>query len=370
LLRNKLHTAFVLSLIGSILIIVNGLWIAANGSAIVLWSHPVSSIEEVDKVPLWGRIVFGVPGYVENEFMVVWIIFAVINLFCSILLCIQPKHVSAISFLIVLCSILSIPIGGGFILGSIFGILGGFVGAEWPKPMKETFVGRLLRALRLDASLFKTVSGDPKYLREALLVLIIVNVLSGLGYGLYSFNIKRMEGSAETRFNVLLLGKLYFDTTIFYYPITYMSVAFLKWLILGLLIYLIGVKLGDSNAEYDAVARVIAFAYTPIALQILTPLIFTNQPIQWPLLMFLLSNIWMTFALVIGIKQALDLFISKALGIVVLAGGIYWIIDYLVVIPFFEIEGSWFILQPISFVLTLLSVAVILALLLGVLTKR
>jgi len=348
----------------------NGLWIAANGSVIVLSLYPVSSVSQLEGATFWGRIVLGIPGYVENQLMIIWIIFSAINLFCTISLCIQPKNVFAMNLLIALCSILSISIGGGFILGSILGIVGGFAGAEWPKPVRETFIGRFLRALRLDSSLFKTVSVESKYLREAVFVLILVNVLSGLGYGIYSLNVANMANSAETMFRVLLLGELFLGTTIFSYPLIYISVALLKWFILGLLVYLIGVKLEGGKTEFDVVARTTAFAYAPIALQIFLPAMFSNQPVQWSSLVFLLTNIWMIFALIVGIRQALGVFIRKALGIVMLAGGIYWIIDYLIIVPFFEIPGAWFVLQPASFILTLLSIDVILSMLLGVFSSR
>lgn len=354
---------------GSILIIINALLIVANGSVMVIWSYPVLSPEQLGSA-MWWRIVFGIPGYVENQFMIVWIVFSMINLFCAISLCIQPKKAFMRNLLIVLCAILSIPIGGGFILGFILGMVGGLAAMECPKPMRETFVGRFLRALKLDSSLFKTICSESKYLKEAVFILILVNVLSGLGYGIYSSNVINMANSAEDRFKVLILGELSFDTAIFSYPFSYISVAILKWLILCLLIYLIGVKLKGGKSEFDMIAIATAFAYAPIAAQVFMPLVFSSQPTQWSLLVFMVTNIWMIFALVVGIRHALNVFMCEALSIVMLAGGIYWIIDYLVIVPFFEIQGSWVILQPPSFVLALLSIDVIIATFLGVFARH
>jgi hypothetical protein len=53
-----------------------------------------------------------------------------------------------------------------------------------------------------------------------------------------------------------------------------------------------------------------------------------------------------------------------------LGGGIYWIINYAIIVPFLEVPGVWFILGPPSFVLMLLSFAAVLATLMGIFTRR
>jgi hypothetical protein len=51
-------------------------------------------------------------------------------------------------------------------------------------------------------------------------------------------------------------------------------------------------------------------------------------------------------------------------------GGIYWIVDYLAIVPSFEIPGVWFILKPATFVLLLFALGVLLATLTGTFSKR
>jgi len=265
---------------------------------------------------------------------------------------------------------LSIPIGGGFIIGFVLGIIGGLVGVEWPKPLKETFAGKCLRALKLDSSLFKAVSNESKSLSQAAWLLIAVNVLSGLGFGIYNLTLTKTNNSFDAVFNVLLLGQVTFDISIFTYPLIYAGIAIMKWLILSLLIYVVGAKLLGSKREFNAVAPAVAFAYVPVALQAFLPWIFSNQSVQWGLIMFLVTNVWMIFALVIGVRQSLEISEGRAIGLVMFCGGIYWIIDYLWIVPSLEIPGVWFILKPATFVLLLFSIGTVLAALMGAFTRR
>jgi len=378
--------AFILSIVGAILIILNGLWIAYTGSPIVLSSYPVSSVTQLFNTTsinatsfntaslratsFWARISLGIPGYAENSWLAFWLIIAAINLLCGILLFVQPKKQVSLSYLVILCSMLSMPIGGGFIIGFVLGIIGGLVGVEWPRPLKETFAGKCLRALKLDSSLFKAVSIEPKSLSQGVWLLIAVNILSGLGFGIYNLTLTKTNNSFDAVFKVLLLGQVTFDISIFTYPLIYVGVAIMKWLILSTLIYVVGDKLLGSKRQFNEVAPVVAFAYVPVALQVFLPLIFSNQSVQWGMAMFIVTNVWMILALVIGVRQSLEISVGKAIGSVLFCGGIYWIIDYLWIVPYLEIPGVWFILKPATFVLLLFSIGTILAALMGTFTRR
>jgi hypothetical protein len=78
----------------------------------------------------------------------------------------------------------------------------------------------------------------------------------------------------------------------------------------------------------------------------------------------------MILALLVGVKQALEVSTGRAVGVILLSGGIYWIVDYLIIVPTLEIPGIWFILKPATFVLLLFSVGTLLAALTGVFTKK
>src|SRR5712692_3989388 len=59
---------------------------------------------------------------------------------------------------------------------------------------KIPFLQKLLRAARLDSSLYESLKSDPSGLREALYAIILLNVLTGLGIGV----IHVLSGQAST----------------------------------------------------------------------------------------------------------------------------------------------------------------------------
>ncbi|MEM1515895.1 MAG: hypothetical protein QXH24_07630 [Candidatus Bathyarchaeia archaeon] len=358
-----------LAMIGALLILINGLWIALKGSAIVIRSSPNLYLNETQST-LWWRISLGVPDYVEGLRVIVWLPFAGLLLFAAVSLLIKPRASPILNSLIILCSVMTIPIGGGFIAGSILGIIGGLAGLEWSKPISETFIGRLIRSLRLDSTLFKNVSEGGKYLKQASWVLILVNLSSGLGYGIYSYNISIMNNSIEAKNAILINGKILFDISVFYYPVTYVGLAFIKWFILTMLIYAFGVKLKGSKTEFSGIAAAIAFAYAPAMVQAFLPLVFSTQPTQWAMSIFWVTNIWIMFALLIAIKESLEISKIESLGLLMICGGLYWIVTYKGIVPYFQVPGVWFVIEPSSFILLLFGIGVILSTLTGIFSRH
>lgn len=359
----------LLVVIGALLILVNGLWIAIRGSAIIIQSYPASSLNET-RSTFWWRLSLGLPGYVEGILIAFWLIFAFLLLVAALYLFIKPKKSFSVNVLIIFCSIMSIPIGGGFILGLIMSFIGGLAGMEWPKPIGETFVGKFISALRLDPSLFRTVSKEAGYLRHASRILILVNMCSGLGYGIYYYNVLMMEKSLEMKHAILILGRTFFDISIFYYSIVYIGLAFIKWLIFTLLIYVFGVKLKGSRAEFIGIATAIAYAYIPAALQLFLPSIFATQPTDWAFFLFWVTNIWVMLGLLIAIKECMQISRMDSISLLIISGGLYWIIAYKGIIPYFQVPGVWFTLEPPSFILLLFSIGAVLATLTGAFSRR
>lgn len=358
-----------LATVGALLILINGLWIALRGSAIVIQSSPSLYLNETQST-LWWRISLGVPDYVEGLRVIVWLVFAVLLFFAAISLLIKPRASLIFNGLIVLCSVMTIPIGGGFIVGSIIGIIGGLAGLEWPKPISETFIGRLIRALRLDSTLFNNISEGGKYLRQASWVLILVNLSSGLGYGIYSYNISMMNSSLEAKQAILINGKTLFDISVLYYPMTYVGLAFIKWFILTTLIYAFGAKLKGSKTEFSGISAAIAFAYTPAVFQVFLPLVFSTQPTQWAMIIFWVTNIWIIFALLIAMRESLGISKIESSGLLMICGGLYWIVTYKGIVPHFQVPGVWFIIEPSSFILLLFGIGAILSTLTGIFSRR
>jgi len=371
-----------LCLIGTVLVFVNVLVIAYNGSSLILSSYPVSSVEELVNPgrPFWLRIAFGVQGFVAGTKIIIWGIISVIALISAILLYRNPDRPTTYGSVIFILSVLSILAGGGFIIGSLLAILGSGISFQWKNPLEETFFGKLFRVARLDSKVFSQIKEDQKLLPIAATLFILINFLSGLGNNLYTINVQAITGSLDTASRILLLGETVFaygGQSMFYLPVIYIGLSVLKWMLLSLLIYILGSKLLGRTVEFDAVARVTAFAYTPIIFQIFMPFIFSNQPfltVHWPLLVFFVTNLWMIVALVFAIKALFQIGMRKALGTILFVGPIYWILIYNFLIPFVfpfgQIPGFVLILNPIEMVFTLFSMSILLSLYLGAFSKR
>ena len=378
--------AFILVVVGAILIIANGLWIGFNRYPIIAATSPASSIDtlydmasvnitsinasSLRPTDFWARISLGIPDYSENIWLVVWLICAAVNLMCGLSLIIDPKGNGNLCPIVVLCSFLSLPVGGGFIIGFVLSLVGGIAGMEWPKPIKDTFAGRFVRALKLDSSLYRKIRDEPHYLSQAVWMLIIVNLISGINYGIYNLTFLKGNTSIDALKSILFMGRVTMDISIFSYPLIYMGLAVAKWIILSLLIYVVGTKLLDSKCEFAGLAANVAFAYAPIALQALLSMMHSNQPQQLALYLFAITNVWMILGLVVAVRRSLEVATAKAIGIVMFCGGAYWIIDYLAIVPMLEVPGIWFVVKPSSIVLLLFSIGTLLALSMGVFSKR
>jgi hypothetical protein len=391
LMEKKLtNIAFILVLIGAILIVINGLFIASVGEPIVLSSYPfsyvfvkarnatypISSLEALNatEAGFWGRIAFGLRGYVEGSFIILWLILAIFNLAFGIALNMKPEKKAFFAPLIILLSLLSIIMGGGFIIGAVFGVVGGAAIFEWPKSFGDTFVGKMVRAAKLDSTFYDIIGKNPKALKTAALTLIVINILSGLGNGLYVYNanIVRTSTSTDIPFRILLLGEVFWNLSVVGTAIFFVGIGIIKWLIFSLILYYVGAKLHGKLVEFDDIARVLAFAYVPVCLQVFMPFVFLRQPLlwfEWPFTIVFLTNLWMFIALVVALRQRLDITSSKALGIAILAGAIYWLINYTFLVPALDVPGIRFTFSPIELTLVLLSVSVVLATLLGAFTR-
>lgn len=379
--QNSINIGLLLTLLGAILIFVNTMLVAANGAPIIISSYSISSVNDLvtSENPFWGRISLGIRGFVEGPSMLFWITLATINLFLSILLYLDPRKLQMRSLFVIVFSVLSIFTGGGFMIGLVLGVIGCGLGLQRQAP-GETFLGKLLRAARLDSKLYRLVKQNPGTLTEAVLVIVFVNILSAVGCSLYLFNTDKILNSSSPQgpFEILLLGQVFFDNSVLSPPLINIGIAIFKWLLLSLIIYLVGTKLISLGSEFDQIARSIAFAYAPISLQVFLPLVFSNQPFltsHWPMAVFFVTNIWMIFALIVAVKQSMDLPTRRAMGLVMLTGAIYWVIIYKMIIPVaymsgVNIPGIWFDLQPIELVLALVSLSVIMSLLLGVFKRR
>jgi hypothetical protein len=369
--------ASILSLSSGILLLINELLVGINKGPIILSTFPVSSPEVVmnSTAPFWARISFGFSQWVEGPWIPVMLIFASIIISCSIMLYFKPIKRKTLCFLILLFSIISIPFGGGFIIGSILGVFGGAIGFEWPKPLGNTFFGKILQAAGLDSKFYESLKEDSFALKQAAYAIIFLNLLSGLGCGLYSFSVDKIVNaqSLNVPFRTLLLGEFPLNMDILTPAIINIGLAVLKWIALSLFLYIIGVQVHGRKATFDKIAAAVAFAYVPIGLQFFMPFVLTSRPhltFTWPFVVFLITNVWMILALVVALRHVLEVSLEKSIGIISLAAAFYLPLNQLFLMRLDVPYSIKFFFQPEPIFLMVIACLVVLATLLGVFTKR
>ena len=154
--------------------------------------------------------------------------------------------------------------------------------------MNSVFVNRIIRACKLDVSLYEEVEADKSATFQAALVVILSSLAAGVG--------------------ALSLGASNFLMA----PL----LSLVSWYIWAYLIYLIGAKLfpePNTQADHGQLLRTIGFSSAPGLIRIFG---FTPELMS---ITFIGSGIWMLIAMVIAVRQALDYESTwRAIGVVVI----------------------------------------------------
>jgi len=171
-----------------------------------------------------------------------------------------------------------------------------------------SFRDRIIRAAKLDVSLYEEVEADKRALPQAMGVVVLSSVAAGLG------SIERAGLSA------ILIGTI---------------AALIGWYVWAYITYFIGVKLlpePQTEADQGALLRTIGFSSSPGLMRILGII----PGLRW--LVFLVASIWMLVAMVIAVRQALDYQSTlRALGVCIIG----WIIQALILALLFSIAGGF-----------------------------
>jgi hypothetical protein len=154
--------------------------------------------------------------------------------------------------------------------------------------MNSVFINRIIRACKLDISLYEEVEADEKATLQAALVVILSSIAAGIG--------------------ALSLGASNFLLA----PL----LSLLSWYIWAYLIYFIGAKIfpeKNTQADHGQLLRTIGFSSAPGLIRIFG---FTPELMS---ITFIGSGIWMMVAMVIAVRQALDYESTwRAIGVVVI----------------------------------------------------
>jgi len=154
--------------------------------------------------------------------------------------------------------------------------------------MNSVFVNRIIRACKLDTTLYEEVEADKSATFQAALVVVLSSLAAGIG--------------------AISLGSYNF--------IMPAILSLISWYIWAYLIYLIGAKLfpeENTKADHGELLRTIGFSSAPGLIRVFgfTPELMT--------ITFIGGGIWMLVAMIIAVRQALDYQSTwRAVGVVVI----------------------------------------------------
>ena len=171
--------------------------------------------------------------------------------------------------------------------------------------MNSVFVNRIIRACKLDISLYEEVEADSSATVQAALVVVLSSLAAGVG--------------------ALSLGASNFLMA----PI----LSLISWYVWAYLIYLIGAKLfpeANTKADHGQLLRTIGFSSAPGLIRVFG---FTPDLMS---ITFIGAGIWMLVAMIIAVRQALDYESTwRAIGVVVIG----FLVQAVVLITLLRIFG-------------------------------
>jgi hypothetical protein len=178
----------------------------------------------------------------------------------------------------------------------------------------DGLIGRVLRAARLDKGLYAEVEAEKSLTQQALLVVIIASLLSGIG----SFLGSLIAGSG---FGSALLGL-----------VVGIAIAIVGYFIWAFIAYIVGTRLFQGTADHGELQRTLGYAFAPTALGL-----FSFIPCVGPLIA-VVGFIWTLVCGVVAVQEALDFDLGKAV-LTVLIGWIVWFVVSAIIGTIFGIGG-------------------------------
>jgi hypothetical protein len=168
-------------------------------------------------------------------------------------------------------------------------------------------LSRILGVLKLDANTFEEIEHDQGATGQAALVVVIVALLGGVGNAV-------VNAISSGGFLNALLG--FVGTLV---------VVLVGWVIWSGVIYLVGTNLFGGTADMGEMLRVVGFAYAPQALSII------------PCIGWLIGTIWTIAALVVAVKQGLDIDTGKTIGTILIG----WVVSVALYCCLFLVGGPF-----------------------------
>jgi len=169
------------------------------------------------------------------------------------------------------------------------------------------FKDRIIRAAKLDVSLYEEVEADKGALGQSMGIVVLSSVAAGLA------------SISTAGFVGILIGTI---------------TALIGWYVWAYITYFIGTKLlaePQTKADPGELLRTIGFSSSPGLIRVLGII----PGLRW--IVFLIGGIWMLVAMVIAVRQALDYrSTARALGVCIIG----WIIQAVILMLLFSIFGG------------------------------
>jgi hypothetical protein len=181
--------------------------------------------------------------------------------------------------------------------------------------MSSSLTDRMIRAARLETSVYEEVEADPAATQQALWVVIIAAAAEGIGIAIRA----AMQGRAG---GVIIVGLILGIIS-----------ALIGWIVWSYVTYFIGTRLFRGTATPGEMLRTIGFAQSPRVLDILLFIPGIGPIIQ------LVVAIWLLVAGIIAIRQALDFSTGQAIITAVIGWIALLIVAIIIGVVFGAIAG-------------------------------
>jgi hypothetical protein len=171
----------------------------------------------------------------------------------------------------------------------------------------QIYLDRIVRAAKLDVSLYEEVEADKGAMSQAMGVVVLSSVAAGIG-SIGSMGIKGIIIGAIT--------------------------ALIAWYIWAYITYFIGAKIlpePQTKADHGELLRTIGFSSSPGLLRILAIIPGIGG------IIFMISSVWMLVAMVIAVRQALDYQSTLRAVSVCMIG---WVIQAIILMILFAVFGG------------------------------
>jgi hypothetical protein len=189
------------------------------------------------------------------------------------------------------------------------------MGSSYGGTGQTSMTDRMMRAAKLDSQVYEEVEHDLAATGQAVTVVVVAAVASGIGVALGEVMAGRPGG---------VLGGF----------IGGIITALLGWAIWSGLAYFIGTKLFGGVATYGELLRTIGFAQAPGVLNILGFVPALGGPLR------VVVGLWILAATVVAMRQALDLDTTKAVFTGVIGFIAYIFLAAVLITPFVLLFGG------------------------------